>query len=142
MKTTTSKLTVPASVNTPSAKATASAPAADLVKNSAKEPRLYKNVTIRKFGYQNTDAGRKTVVVFETQNGSFYTVLAHPAIRWKDKIGTQTNLTVQCDCTPWRLLLRPTAEEEAAYARKAAPAPKAYEVVKLSKADRDFLASF
>lgn len=142
MKTTTSKLTVPASVNTPSAKATAPAPAAVPAKDSAKKPRLYENVTIRKFGYQKTAEGRKTFVVFETQNGSFYTVLAHPAIRWKDKIGMQTNFIVKCDCTPWRLLLRPTAEEEAAYARKVAPAPKAYSEAKLSKADLDFLASF
>lgn len=142
MKTTTSKLNVPASVNTPSAKATALAPAAVPAKDSAKEPRLYKNVTIRRFGYQNTDAGRKTVVVFELADGSFKTALVHPAIRWANKIGTKMNLTVQCDCTPWRLLLKPTAEEEAAYARNSAPAPKAYEVVTLSKADRDFLASF
>lgn len=142
MKTATSKLNVPASVNAPSAKATAPAPAAVPAKTSAKKPRLYENVTIRRFGYQETNEGTKTFVVFKTQNGTFYTALVHPAIRWDAKIGIKTNLIVQCDCTPWRILLRPTAEEEAAYARKTAPAPKYYSEVTLSDADRDFLASF
>jgi hypothetical protein len=133
MKTTNTKKIVAASANTPAASAPVAVP---------ETLRVYENAIVRRFGYRDTDAGRKTVVVFETADGRFYTALVHPAIRWADKIGVKQTLVVKPDKPAWRLLLKPTAEEEAAYAKASAPAPKAYSEAKVSKADLAFLASF
>lgn len=125
---------VNASVKSP---APASAPAADL-----SMLRIYKNGIFRRFKTEKTDSGASTYVVFEASDGRFYTALAHPAIRWMDKLGSKADIVVSTASKPWRLLLKPTAEEEAAYAKATAPQPKAYEEIKASKAVLDFLASF
>ena len=110
--------------------------------NTSANIRMYKDATFRRYKIEQTDAGVTTIVVFEASDGRFYTALAHPAIRWKDRLGSKADIIVSTESKPWRLLLKPTAEEEVAYAKATAPQPKAYEEVKVNKADLAFLASF
>lgn len=106
----------------------------------AKKPRKYENATVLSFDSKKEPG--KVYIAFRAADGLVRTALAHPAIRWKGKLGKAIDLTVKVDCSPWRLLLKPTAEEEAAYAKASAPAPKAYSEVSISEADETFLASF
>lgn len=105
--------------------------------------RTFKNATIIKFDIKYLEEKTTVTVTFKSATGRTYTAIAHPAIIWKDRLGSECTVEVYTGAEKWKLYSpTATAKEIEAYETAHAPKEPEYTERKANAKQLTYLASF